>query len=81
MVLSFIGAECCGWLFGSTRQRAQRRSAGHQRFVNTQFAAAAAAITWVITEWIQNRKPPPWRYLRAVAGLATITQASGFVQP
>jgi Amt family ammonium transporter len=51
-------------------------------FVNTQFAAAAAAITWVITEWIQNRKPTALGAISgAVAGLATITQASGFVQP
>jgi Amt family ammonium transporter len=51
-------------------------------FVNTQFAAAAAAITWVITEWLQNGKPTALGAISgAVAGLATITQASGFVQP
>jgi Amt family ammonium transporter len=51
-------------------------------FVNTQFAAAAAAIGWVVAEWINNGKPTALGAISgAVAGLATITQASGFVQP
>jgi len=51
-------------------------------FINTQFAAAAAALTWTLAEWIHNGKPTALGAISgAVAGLATITQASGFVQP
>jgi Amt family ammonium transporter len=51
-------------------------------FINTQFAAAAGAIGWVVAEWMNNGKPTALGAISgAVAGLATITQASGFVQP
>jgi len=51
-------------------------------FVNTQFAAAAGAIGWVVAEWLINGKPTALGAISgAVAGLATITQASGFVRP
>ena len=51
-------------------------------FVNTHFAAAAAAIGWSIAEWIHNGKPTALGAISgAVAGLVAITPASGFVQP
>jgi Amt family ammonium transporter len=78
MVLSFIGAALLwfGWFGFNAGPLAT------SAFVNTQFAAAAAAIGWVISEWIQNGKPTALGGISgAVAGLATITQASGYVQP
>ncbi len=49
-------------------------------FLNTDVAASFAAITWMIIEWIRARKPKFVGLLTgAVAGLATITPAAGFV--
>ena len=51
-------------------------------FLNTQLAAASAALSWTLLEWLQNGKPTALGAVSgAVAGLATITQASGYVQP
>lgn len=49
-------------------------------FLNTDVAASFAAITWLIIEWIREGKPKFIGLLTgAVAGLATITPAAGFV--
>jgi Amt family ammonium transporter len=49
-------------------------------FLNTDVAASFAAITWLIIEWIREGKPKFVGLLTgAVAGLATITPAAGFV--
>ncbi|WP_156195737.1 ammonium transporter [Labilibaculum euxinus] len=49
-------------------------------FLNTDVAASFAAITWLIIEWSREGKPKFVGLLTgAVAGLATITPAAGFV--
>jgi Amt family ammonium transporter len=51
-----------------------------QSFINTDVAASFATITWLIIEWSNVRKPKFIGLLTgAVAGLATITPAAGFV--
>jgi len=51
-----------------------------QSFANTDVAASFATVTWLIIEWIKARKPKFIGLLTgAVAGLATITPAAGFV--
>ena len=84
MVLSFIGA-CLLWVGWFGFNAGSALSAGPlatSAFINTQFAAAAAALTWTLAEWFHNGKPTALGAISgAVAGLATITQASGFVQP
>ena len=51
-------------------------------FINTDLAASFAAITWLLIEWRTTRKPKFVGLLTgAVAGLATITPAAGFVSP
>ncbi|QRN86210.1 ammonium transporter [Clostridia bacterium] len=51
-------------------------------FLNTDIAASFAAITWLIIEWKKVGKPKFVGLLTgAVAGLATITPAAGFVSP
>jgi len=51
-------------------------------FVTTNTAAAAAAMSWMIVEWLQRRKPTALGAMSgAVAGLAGITPAAGFVSP
>ncbi|MGH7000162.1 MAG: hypothetical protein ACREEA_01470 [Stellaceae bacterium] len=48
----------------------------------TQFAAAAASLTWMVVEWLRAGKPTSTGLVTgAVAGLATITPASGYVGP
>jgi ammonium transporter, Amt family len=51
-------------------------------FLNTDIAASFAAMSWLCLDWMQFRKP---RFLGlltgAVAGLATITPAAGYVSP
>jgi Amt family ammonium transporter len=84
MVLSFIGA-CLLWVgwFGFNAGSALGASSlATSAFVNTHFATAAAAIGWVVAEWIHNGKPTALGAISgAVAGLVAITPASGFVQP
>src|SRR6185369_7383649 len=49
-------------------------------FLNTDVAASFAAITWLIIEWSVAKKPKFVGLLTgAVAGLATITPAAGYV--
>lgn len=49
-------------------------------FLNTDVAASFAAITWLIIEWVREGRPKFVGLLTgAVAGLATITPAAGFV--
>ncbi len=51
-------------------------------FVSTQMAAAAAAVAWAILEWISSRRPTALGLISgAVAGLATVTPAAGYVTP
>jgi Amt family ammonium transporter len=51
-------------------------------FINTDIAASFAAITWLVIEWLRSRKPKFVGLLTgAVAGLATITPAAGYVTP
>jgi Amt family ammonium transporter len=84
MVLSFIGA-CLLWVgwFGFNAGSALAASPlATSAFVNTHFAAAAAALGWTVAEWIHNGKPTALGAISgAVAGLVAITPASGYVQP
>jgi Amt family ammonium transporter len=51
-------------------------------FLNTDIAASFAAIAWLFTAWRFERRPSFLGLLTgAVAGLATITPAAGFVSP
>jgi ammonium transporter, Amt family len=51
-------------------------------FANTDIAASFAAITWLFLEWTLVKKPKFVGLLTgAVAGLATITPAAGYVSP
>jgi Amt family ammonium transporter len=51
-------------------------------FLNTDIAASFAAITWLLVEWAYGRQPKFVGLLTgAVAGLATITPAAGYVSP
>src|SRR5437667_3530572 len=51
-------------------------------FLNTDIAASFAAVAWLVVAWFREKKPKFLGLLTgAVAGLATITPAAGFVSP
>jgi Amt family ammonium transporter len=82
VVLSLIGAGLLwvGW-FGFNAGSALSASAlATSAFAATHFSAAAAALSWTCTEWFLKGKPSVLGAASGmVAGLATITPASGFV--
>src|SRR5262245_507478 len=84
LVLSFIGA-CLLWVgwFGFNAGSAVAASGlATSAFVATHFGAAAAALGWVLAEWMKSGKPSVLGGISgAVAGLVAITPASGFVKP
>jgi ammonium transporter, Amt family len=84
VVLSFIGA-CLLWVGWFGFNAGSALSSGPlatSAFVNTHLGAAAAAIGWMIAEWIRQGKPSALGGISgAVAGLVAITPAAGFVQP
>jgi len=84
MVLSTVGA-CLLWVgwFGFNAGSALASSSlATSAFVATHFGAAAAALSWMVAEWIRTGKPSVLGAISgAVAGLVAITPASGFVTP
>jgi len=51
-------------------------------FINTDIAASFAAVTWLVVGWLVEKRPTFVGLLTgAVAGLATITPAAGYVSP
>jgi len=84
LVLSVVGA-CLLWVgwFGFNAGSALAASPlATSAFVATHFATAAAALGWLLVEWVHNGKPSILGGISgAVAGLVAITPASGFVQP
>jgi len=84
LTYSFIGA-CLLWVgwFGFNAGSAVGASPlAVTAFVGTHMATAAAAISWVIAEWLHHGKPTVLGGISgAVAGLVAITPASGFVSP
>jgi len=84
LVLSFIGACLLwvGWFGFNAGSAGNAGPLATSAFVNTHFAAAAAAISWTVAEWLYDKKPTALGAISgAVAGLVAITPASGFVQP
>jgi len=84
LTLSLIGASLLwvGWFgFNAGSAVAAGPRAGMAMTV-TQIATAAAAMSWLFTEWFTRGKPSVLGIVSgAVAGLVAITPASGFVNP
>ena len=84
VVLTMIGASLLwvGWFgFNAGSELAADGRAGMAMAV-TQIAAAMAAVTWMVVEWIMHKKPTLLGLATgAVAGLVAITPAAGFVDP
>lgn len=84
LVLSVIGACLLwvGWFGFNAGSAVAAGSLASSAFVATHFGAAAAALGWLLVEWIRLGKPTVLGGISgAVAGLVGITPAAGFVTP
>ncbi|TKT71244.1 ammonium transporter [Afipia massiliensis] len=71
-----------GWFGFNGGSALQANSRAVMAILTTHLAACAGALTWCAIEWITRRKPSVLGMISgAVAGLGTITPASGFVEP
>jgi len=84
LTFTLIGASLLwvGWFgFNAGSATAADGRAG-MAMAATQIATAAAALSWMFTEWLAKGKPSVLGIASgAVAGLVAITPASGFVGP
>jgi len=82
--LTMVGAALLwvGW-FGFNGGSALAGTAGAaSAIINTHLAACAAALAWLLIERFQVGKPTSVGFATgAVAGLATVTPAAGFIAP
>ncbi len=81
-VLSLIGTGLLwvGWFGFNAGSALSAGSLATSAFAATHFSAAAAALSWALVEWKLKGKPSVLGAAAGmVAGLATITPASGFV--
>ena len=84
LVLSVIGASMLwvGWFGFNAGSAVGANGAAGMAMAVTQICTAAAAITWMLIEWVSRGKPSVLGIVSgAVSGLVAITPASGFVDP
>jgi ammonium transporter, Amt family len=84
MVLTMLGAALLwfGWFGFNAGSALSPNEIAVNAFATTNTATAAAALTWLILEWIISGKPTALGAATgAVAGLVAITPACGFVSP
>jgi Amt family ammonium transporter len=82
VVLSLIGAGLLwvGWFGFNAGSAVNAGKLATSAFAATHFSASAAALSWAFCEWWQKGRPSVLGIASGmVAGLATITPASGFV--
>ncbi len=82
VVLSLIGTGLLwvGWFGFNAGSAVSAGALATSAFAATHFSAAAAALSWAGMEWLLKGKPSVLGAASGmVAGLATITPASGFV--
>ncbi|WP_292022907.1 MULTISPECIES: ammonium transporter [unclassified Brevundimonas] len=83
-VLTMIGASLLlvGWIGFNAGSAGAANDLTGVALLNTLLAAAAAALTWKIVEYIEKKKVSLIGMLSGVvAGLVAITPAAGFVDP
>lgn len=82
MVVTGAGMLWVGWFgFNAGSALTADGSAGMAMLV-THISAAAGSLTWMVIEWVKFGKPSVLGIVTGmVAGLGTITPASGFVGP
>ena len=82
LVLLGAGILWFGWFGFNAGSALGANHVAASALVNTQLGASAAMVVWTAVEWVQRGKPSAVGMAAgAVAGLAAITPASGFVPP
>jgi Amt family ammonium transporter len=81
MVVLGAGLLWFGWFGFNAGSALTAGGLAASAFVATNTAAAAAAFTWMVISWIYRRPTILGTVTGAVAGLATITPAAGYVSP
>jgi Amt family ammonium transporter len=80
LVVTGAGLLWFGWFGFNAGSAVAANGLAGVAFINTNTAAALAAISWMFTEWIHTKKPTVLGLASgAVAGLVAITPAAGFV--
>jgi len=82
--LTVLGAGLLwfGWFGFNAGSALSSGSLATMAFVTTHAAAVSATLTWTFVEWVHRGKPTMFGAATgAIAGLATITPAAGFVGP
>jgi Amt family ammonium transporter len=81
MVVIGAGLLWFGWFGFNAGSALASNSLAVSAFVTTNTAAAAGAFTWMIISWVYRRPSIIGTVTGAIAGLATVTPAAGFVTP
>jgi len=84
LLYALIGASLLwvGWFGFNAGSAVAANALAGIALANTQIATGSAALSWMIVEWILQKKPSVLGMLSgAVAGLVAITPAAGFVEP
>jgi Amt family ammonium transporter len=71
-----------GWFGFNAGSAGAANTIAVSAFINTNTAAAAAGLTWMIFDWLVNKVPTMLGVATGiVAGLVAVTPASGYVTP
>ena len=82
MTMAGAGMLWVGWFGFNGGSALAANASAASAILATHFAASAAALIWMAIEWLRVGKPTSVGLVTGcVAGLATITPASGFVGP
>jgi len=84
MTMNLIGTAMLwvGWFGFNGGSALAANGQAAMAVVVTQISPSVAALTWIFIEWIKNGKPSALGFATgAIAGLAAITPASGWVGP
>jgi Amt family ammonium transporter len=84
MTYTLLGAALLwfGWFGFNAGSALAANELAVSAFINTNTAAAMAALAWIIIDWFVTKKPTVLGAATgAVAGLVAITPAAGFVSP
>ena len=80
MVATGTGLLWFGWFGFNAGSALAANGLSGVAFINTNTAAASAALSWMFTEWLYSKKPTLLGIASgAIAGLVAITPAAGFV--
>ena len=84
MTMNLVGTAMLwvGWFGFNGGSALAANGQAAMAMVVTQISPSVAALTWIFIEWVKNGKPSALGFATgAIAGLAAITPASGWVGP